>query len=461
MSAAGRGAPQAPAPGVPAETESLGSRAVLSIAVPVMLSNVTTPLIGVVDTAIIGRIPDPAYIGAVAVGALLFTSLFWAFGFLRMATSGLAAQALGARDSDELAATLHRSLLIALVAGMLLIALQWPIREVGFRLIGASAQVESLSRGYFDIRIWAAPATLVNFALLGWFIGRGRADLALLLQLMLNLVNIALDALFVLGFGWGVRGVAAGTLIAELGAAAAGVAIAVRHLRALPGGAAAGSLRWSRASVWARQRLRRTLAVNSDLMLRSLALIAVVGWFAAQGARQGDVVLAANAVLMHFVMVAAYFLDGLAFAAEALVGRAVGARDRLRFAVACRLTTGWAFAVAALLSALAWLAGPALIDLLTVDAATRQTARNYLPWAAFSPLLGVWAFQLDGIFVGATRSGEMRNAMLLSLAIFIAGWWLLTPFGNHGLWAALYVHYVARIATLARHYPALLRTVAA
>ena len=418
-----------------------------------MLSNVSTPLIGVVDTGVVGQIPDPAYIGAVALGSLVFTFLFWAFGFLRMGTTGLTAQALGAGDTDELVAGLGRGLIIAVSAGAGLILLQWPIGQAAFLLLDGSPQVEQLARNYFDIRIWAAPATLTNFALLGWFIGLGRTDIGLVLQLVLNLTNMALDALFVLGFGWDVTGVAVGTLVAEVVAAAVGLAIAARHLRGLGGS-------WRMDRLLIPRRLRRTIAVNGDIMIRSVALVFVFAWFMAQGARQGDVILAANAVLMHFISVGAYFLDGLAFAAEALVGRAVGASHRAGLKAAARMTTLWAAAFAVAISLVLTLLGPLFIDTLTVDAASRAAARTYLAWAAAAPLLGVWAFQLDGIFIGATRTVDMRKAMLTSLAIFLAAWWLLTPYGNHGLWAALYVHYLARIGTLSYCYPGLVRSVA-
>lgn len=426
-------------------------RTVLSLAVPVMLSNVSTPLIGIVDTGVMGRIPDPAYIGAVTLGALVFTFLFWAFGFLRMGTTGLTAQASGAGDADEVLASLGRALLLAVAVGIGLIVLQWPLRELAFGSLDASVQVETLARRYFDIRIWAAPATLANYALLGWFIGLGRTDIGLALQLTLNLTNMLLDAVFVLGFGWDVRGVAAGTVIAEVMAAAVGLWLAIRHVSLLGG-------RLSLAKL-IDAKLRRTVAINGDIMLRSLALIGVFVWFMAQSARQGDVVLAANAVLMHFTSFAAFFLDGLAFAAETLVGRAIGAAHRKGLIAAARVTTTWAAGTAVVLVLLLGLMGAQIIDLLTVDAAVREAARAYLAWAAAAPLLGVWAFQLDGIFIGATRSVEMRNAMLLSFAFFVAAWWLLTPLGNTGLWAALYVHYVARVGTLYYYYPRLVRAV--
>jgi multidrug resistance protein, MATE family len=422
--------------------------------VPVVISNVSTPLIGVVDTAVVGQIPDAAYIGAAAIGGLIFTFVFWGFGFLRMGTTGLTAQALGSGDVAEVATVLCRSLLIALAAGILLIVLQWPIRESAFAAVHASARVEGLARGYFDIRIWAAPATLANYALLGWFIGLGRTDIGLILQLILNLTNMALDMLFVLGFGWDVRGVALGTLMAEVCAAAVGIAIAMRHMRAMGG-------HWSTRRIFMPAQLKRTFSVNGDIMIRTLALIAAFLWFASQGARQGDVVLAANSILLQFISVAAFFLDGFAFATEALVGRAIGAAHRPGLTVAVKMTTAWAAGIAVLVSAALVSCGPWLIDCLTVDLGVRAAARVYLPWAAGAPLLGVWAFQLDGIFIGATQTADMRNAMLVSLGIYLAAWWLLRPFGNHGLWAAFYAHYLARTASLVRYYPKLVRAIPA
>jgi MATE family multidrug resistance protein len=436
------------------KTARLTHRTVLTIAVPVMLSNASTPLIGVVDTAVVGRIPDPAFIGAVAVGSLIFTFVFWGFGFLRMGTTGLTAQAFGADDRDEVAANLGRALLIAVAVGIVLIALKWPIREAAFLMLSGSTQVEDLARGYFDIRIWAAPATLANYALLGWYIGLGRTDVGLVLQLVLNLSNMALDALFVLGFGWDVQGVALGTLGAEYLAATLGIAFAWRALRR-------DGRRFSLAQLLDPVRLRRTFGVNSDIMLRSLALIMVFVWFMAQGARQGDVILAANAVLMHFISVAAFFLDGLAFAAEALVGRAIGARHRSGLIAAARMTTAWAAATAVLIVIGLAVAGTTLIDMMTVDGAARSAARAYLPWAVVAPLLGVWAFQLDGIFIGATRTAQMRNAALVTVVVYLLAWWVLRPYGNHGLWAALYVQYLARIGALMAYYPGLVRSVAA
>src|SRR6185295_11212101 len=291
-----------------------------------------------------------------------------------------------------------------------------------------------------------------NYALLGWFIGLGRSKLGLVLQLVLNLSNMLLDLLFVLGLGWNVKGVACGTLLAEWIAAAVGLALAARTLRGFGGS-------WRQAALFDLARLRRMLGVNRDIMIRTLALLAVFAWFLAQGAKAGDVVLAANSILMQFIGVAAFFLDALAFAAETLVGQAVGAAQRPGLRAAARGTTEIAVALAGCAVLLFALLGPPCIDLLTVDAAARATARQYLPWAVAAPLAGVWCFQLDGIFIGATRTRDMKHAMLLSLAIFLGGWWLLSGFGNHGLWASLYVHYAARTATLLARYPRLVRSV--
>ena len=433
---------------------TLTHRAVLAIAVPVMISNVSTPLIGLVDTWIVGRYPNATYIGAVAVGALVFTFVFWGFGFLRMGTTGLTAQAVGAGDQDELAAWLGRSLLIAATAGIGLILLQWPIRESAFALLGASPEVERLARGFFAVRIWSAPATLANYALLGWFMGLGRSKIGLVLQLVLNLTNMVLDLVFVLGLHWNVRGVALGSTLAEYVAAALGVVLAVRYLRD-----AGGRLHWPRIVDPA--RLKRAFVVNGDIMIRTLALTTVFVWFTSQGARQGDAILAGNAVLMQFIGASAFFLDGMAFAAEALVGRAMGAAQRAGLTLAARMTTLWAAAVALVLTAVLFLFGTDFIDGLTVDPGARAAAREFLPWAAGVPLLGVWAFQLDGIFIGATRSADMRNAMLASLVIFLIAWRVSLPWGNTGLWAAFYVHYLARTGSLLYFYPALVRSVPA
>ena len=430
----------------------LTHRAVLGIAVPVVLSNLTTPLLGLVDTAVMGRLPDPKYIGAVALGGLLFTFLYWAFGFLRMGTTGLTAQALGADDAGELRATLGRALGIAGVAGMALILLQAPIGWAAFTLLEGTPEVEALAQDYYAIRIWSAPAALANYALLGWFIGMQRAGTALVLQLILNGTNAGLDLLFVMGFGWEVEGVALGTLMAEVTAMVCGLVLAAAPLRRLAGS-------WSRAVLLDWPKIRRTVAVNRDIMIRTLFLMFGFAFFTAQAAAAGNVVLAANAVLMQFVSLAAFFLDGFAFSAEALVGRALGGRTRALLLQAVRLSTIWSGGLAFGLAAVFALGGGYFIDFLTVDAEVRSAARIYLWWAVALPPLSFACYQLDGIFIGATHTREMRDASIASLACFLAAWWLLLPFGNHGLWASLLIFNLMRGVLLGWFYPALVRSV--
>jgi MATE family multidrug resistance protein len=428
-------------------------RTVLAIAAPIVLSNLSTPLLGVADTAVMGRLGDPKYIGAVAIGALIFTMVFWTFGFLRMGTTGLTAQALGAEDGEEIRAALGRAMLIAGGVGLALILVQWPVRETAFFLLDGGSEVELLARSYFDIRIWSAPAALANYALVGWFIGLGRASVALALQVFLNLVNIFFNILLALGLGWGVAGIAAGTLIAEVSAALLGLAVAARYLRFYPG-------IWTRARLMDATRLARTVAVNRDIMVRTIVLMLSFAWFTAKSAEAGPVTLAVNSILLQFVTVSAFFLDGFALAAEALVGKAVGARNRQDFDLSARLSTLWAAGIALVLSLGIFAAGGPVIDFLSIDAEVRAVARIYLFWAAALPILSVWCYQLDGIFIGATRGPEMRNAALASSALFLALWWLFLPYGNHGLWAALTGFNLMRAATLGFYYPRLRRGLA-
>ncbi|MDO8420779.1 MAG: MATE family efflux transporter [Parvibaculum sp.] len=425
---------------------------VLRLAGPIILSNISVPLLGLSDTIIIGRIPDPAALGGVALGATIFNFAFWGFGFLRMGTTGLTAQALGARDAEAISAHLGRALLVALVIGCGLIALQWPIAVVAFGLLRGSSAVQTYGHEFFNVRIWSAPFTLINFALLGWFIGRQKAKTALGLQLFMNLLNIALNLIFVLALGWGVKGVAAGTVIAECAAALLGLYIAWRNV---------DLAHWTRARLLDAHEIARMIALNRDIMLRTFCLIFAFAFFTAQGARSGDVTLAANAVLGQFIAFSAFLLDAFCAATEALVGEAVGARNRTNLRRIVALSCLWAGLTAVALTLLLVGAGPALIDILTVSPDVREAARHYLPWAAAIPVLAVWCFLLDGIFIGATRSVEMRNAMAQALVIFLASWWVLVPpFGNHGLWAALTIFYVARSLTLLPFYGSIGRAAA-
>ena len=425
---------------------SIGHKDLFKIAIPIMIANVSTPLIGVVDTIIIGRVPDPALIGSVAIASMIFTFIYWAFGFLRMGTAGLTSQAVGANDQEEIRATLGRSALLAVIIGLALISLQHPISELSFYLIHGSPRVELLANEYFDIRIWSAPATLINYALIGWLIAVGKARYALALQLLLNVSNMLLDILFVLGLNMGVKGVALGTLLSEYGAAGAGIVIALMLQNRLAGA-------WDIKRILAKQKMIKNLSVNANILVRSLALIVVFTWFTSSSAAFGDTVLAANAVLLHFMTVSAYFLDGIAFATEKFIGESVGKNSRRYFSHAAKLTTMWAGGIATLISISLLVYGLDIIDFITVDNSIRETAKEYVIFAALTPFIGVWCFQLDGIFIGATATALMRNSMLVSTLLFFITWKSLENLGNLGLWIALLSHFFYRTLTMYLQLP--------
>jgi MATE family multidrug resistance protein len=436
----------------------LDYRRVMRIAWPIILANIAVPLLGVVDTAVIGHLGQTAPLGAIAIGAQIFSFLYWGLGFLRMGTTGLAAQADGAGDTAEVRATLGRALVIALGLAALLIALQRPLAAGAFMVFETSPEIERLARSYFSIRIWGAPATLVGYAVLGWLIGLRDSRSVLVLQVFLNALNIVLDVLFVVGFGWGVRGVATGTLISEWSAALLALAIVAFKLRS--SGSLRGAAAVDLAALFRPRPLLATLRVNQDIFLRTVLLISAFAWFTRQGARAGDAVLAANHVLLQFLAFSAFFLDGFAFATEALVGQAVGRESRPQLRLAVRLSSVLAVATAAATTAAFALLGTSIIDALTNVGEVREVARRFLPYAVLHPVVGVWCFQLDGIFIGATRTADMRNAMIVSFCIYLGIWWLLWgPLQNHGLWIAFLVFFVARGVTLAVRYPALLRSV--
>ena len=423
---------------------------VLKIALPIVLSNATVPLLGAVDTGVIGQLGQAAPIGAVGMGAVILASFYWIFGFLRMGTSGLAAQAHGAGDGAERAAVLYRALLIGLGAGVVLIAAQALIFGAAFAVAPASAEVETLARKYLSIRIWGAPATVALYAVTGWLIALERTRAVFVLQVWMNGLNIALDLWFVLGMGWGVPGVAVATLIAEW----SGLALGLWFCRAAFGPVCSAA----RARLRDTAALRRMAGVNTDIMIRSVILQGSFTSFIFLGAGQGDVTLAANQVLLQFIEVAAYALDGFAFAAEALVGQAVGARSLADLRRATWLASGWSLGATLALCAVFLLAGPAIIDVLTTEPAVRADARLYLPWLVAAPLIGIAAWMLDGIFIGATCTREMRNAMLVSVAVYAVALTVLLPaFGNHGLWAGLMVLNVTRGITLGLFLPRVLR----
>ncbi|MCB1606419.1 MAG: MATE family efflux transporter [Xanthomonadales bacterium] len=432
-------------------------RSIWARAWPIILANAATPLLGLADTAVIGNTGSVANLGSIALGALLFNFLYWGFGFLRMGTTGFTAQADGAGDQGEVRAVLARSLLLAVSIALLLLVLQAPLISLATALFSASAEVEQGAEVYFHWRILGAPAALATFTLMGTLIGLGRSGLLLRVQLLLNGLNIALDLLFAAGLGWGVEGIAIGTATAEwvtLLFAAGWV------LKLLDQQRQADQPFWSRASIFDWPAMLRTLSTNRDIFIRTLALLLSFAWFTNQGAQFGDRVLAANHLLMQFIAFSAYFLDGYAFAVESLVGKAIGARDRAGFDAVVRRSSELALATALLLSAILISCGAWLIAGLTDLGPVRMEAQRYLPWAAVYVLLSFAAFQLDGIFIGATRSSEMRNAALAATAVFLLSDWLLTPtWRAHGLWCAFVIYVIVRALTLLLYMPRIRREI--
>ncbi|WP_135449587.1 MATE family efflux transporter [Tabrizicola caldifontis] len=429
-------------------------RRVLRIAGPIVLSNATVLLLGAVDTAVIGQLGDPASLGAVGLGAVILATLYWAFGFLRMSTSGLAAQADGAGDRAERSAVLLRALIVGAVAGLALVLAQVALFAGAFVIAPASAQVERLAGEYLSIRIWGAPATIALYTLTGWLVGLGRTRGVLVLQLWQNGANIGLDLWFVLGLGWDVPGVALATLIAEW----SGLLLALWLARDAFG----AGCREGIARIGHRPALRRMFTASRDIMGRTVLLQLSFTSFVFLGARFGDVTLAANQVLMQFLEITAFALDGFAFAAEALVGQAVGARSERQTRAAGRICMQWGIGGAAGLALVFALTGPWIIDLLSTSPEVRVEARAYLSWLVAAPLIGVAAWIYDGIFIGAMLTGDMLRAMLLSVAVYAVALSILIPaFGNHGLWAGLMVLNATRTVTLWRLYPKVPALVAA
>ncbi|WP_112663797.1 MATE family efflux transporter [Microvirga flavescens] len=402
---------------------------VLALALPMTLSHVTTPLLGLVDATVIGRLGEAHLLGAVALGAVVFDFVFWSFGSLRMATAGLTAQAVGAGNRHEIDTTLARALVVAIVAGLILIALQWPIGMATFSLAGASENVTSALSIYFFLRIWAAPFTLANYVILGSTLGRGRTDLGLLLQVAINVANIILTSVLVLVFEFGVAGAAIGTALAEVIGVGLGIVV-LRRIGSNPFAVA-------RSEVLNRAAMFQTLAINRDIMIRNVALILAFSIFTALGARAGDVTLAANAVLYNLFLIGGYFLDGFATAAETLCGQSLGARDERSFRRAVSLSLGWCFGFGLAASAIFLVGGDWFIDFVTTNPDVRAYAKQYLIFAAATPFVGAFAFAYDGIYAGATWTQAMRNLMLIALAAYSLVLLSVGSLGNAGLWIAL------------------------
>lgn len=425
---------------------------VLKIALPIVLANATVPILGAVDTGVVGQMGLAAPIGAVGIGAVILSLIYFLFSFLRMGTTGLVAQARGAGESVETGALFMRGLMLGFIGGMVFIALQGLIFWGAFKLSPASAEVESLARDYLSIRIWGAPATIALYVVTGWLIAMERTRAVLVLQVWMNGLNIVLDLWFVLGLGWGIEGVAIATLIAEW----TGLTLGLWLCRAV----FAGDQWRNWARIFDPTRLRRMVQVNADIMLRSMLLTVSFASFLFLAADFGDITLAANQVLLQFLEITAFALDGFAFSAEALVGAAVGAKARTRVRRAAVITSQWGVGGAFILCVSFWLVGGLLIDLMTTSPEVRAEARLYLTWAALAPLLGIASWMLDGIFIGATWTRAMRWAMLQSVTVYAIALLITVPtLGNHGLWLSLMILNVTRGLTLGYRYPALEKNV--
>ena len=408
------------------------------IAAPMILSNVSVPLLGMVDTAVMGHLESPTYLGAVAIGGTIFTFLYIGMNFLRMGTTGIAAQRYGAEDNDGLRVALGQALIVSLAIAVVILLLQLPIGKIALALLGGDTETQSHAATYFYIRVWSAPGTLANYVLIGWFLGLQNARVPLLIFLTINITNILLDLLFVVGFGMKIEGVALASVIAEYTALCVAIGFAARELRRHPG-------HWLLARLSRLSAYRAFFSVNANLFIRTMALMFTFAFITAQGARLGPLILAANAVLINFQNLTSLGLDGFAHAAEAMVGRAVGRNDEAALRHTVRLTLKWSLIFATGFVITYIVAGPFIVGLMTDLPEVRETTMVYLPWLIVSPLISVWCFLYDGVYVGMTRAREMRNIMLFStFGVFIPAWLVTQPLGNHGLWLALMAFLASR-----------------
>ena len=414
---------------------------VWGLATPMILSNISVPLVALVDTAVIGHLPHAHQLGAVAVGSTLYSFLASAMVFLRMGSTGFAAQATGREDGAALRRILLQGLLLALILSIGLIALALPFSHTAMNLMQASPDLHQLTLDFFYTRLYGLPATLAIFALVGWLLGTQNARAPLAILLVTNIANIAFNLWFVIGLDWGVVGSARASVLAEWLGVLLGLGLAWRRLRLWP-----GHIAWQALALW--HNWRPLLGVNRDIFLRTLALQSVMFMITAQGARLGDATVAANALLLNGLLLTAHALDGLAHAVEALCGHAIGARDRTTLRRSLVVAGGWSL-IASLLFALAFtLGGHWFVFMQTDIPAIRETALTYLPYLAFMPLLAVWSYLLDGLFIGATRAREMRNAMLVSVALLAPFAALASTLDNHALWLTFLLFMLLRGLTL-------------
>ena len=426
----------------------LTHKRVLGVAIPIVLANATIPILGAVDTGVVGQMGLAVPIGAVGIGAIIISAIYWLFGFLRMGTTGLTAQAIGSNDHSETSALLVRGILIGLGAGLVLIMTQIPLFSAALGIAPASFEVESLAQEYLKIRVYSAPAAIAIFGITGWLIANERTRAVLVLMLLINSINIVLDFVFVLRLGWGVEGVAYATLIAEWSGLFFGLWLARKGFK---------NGYWKNWSqIFDRARLTKMAKVNSDILIRSVLLEIAFVSFLFLGSSFDDATLAANQVLIQFLNITAYAMDGFAFAAEALVGKALGAKNRLIFRKSAVMTSQWGFGSVVVMALAFYVFGNTIINVMTTAEEVRIVSYEYLPWMVLAPLVGAAAWMLDGIFIGATRTADMRNMMFISFCVYlIALAFLLPKYDNHGLWASLIIFSIARGVTLGYKYPKL------
>lgn len=428
---------------------------IIRLALPIILANASAPLLGLADTATIGQTGHAAHLGAISLAGLVFSFVYWGFGFLRMGTTGFIAQAHGKTDRDEVLAVLYRSVLLGLGIGVLLILLQYFIGNLSLYLLSAGDEVKSLVADYFYIRIYGAPATLITYSILGGLIGLGHTRQLLYVQLLLNGLNIALNVLFVVGFDMGVKGIALGTLIAEWIALFYGAYIMANKL-GLNHPIEQLKKLWER--IIEKNKVIGMFKVNGDIMIRTFALLGGFAWFANEGAKFGDAILAANHVLLQFVSVSAFFLDGFANVVEMYVGKAIGEGKKDLFKQRINETT-WVSGVTATLLGLAIIVfAPATVSLLSQDANVQSIAQDHAVYAGIYIIFSFVAFQLDGVFIGATRSKEMRNATILSFLVLVTlGTFTAKYYGNIGLWIAFISFVIVRGIGLVFYLPKITR----
>lgn len=409
---------------------------ILSLALPAIITNITTPLLSLVDVAIVGHMGNAAYIGAIAIGGSMFNMLYWLFGFLRMGSSGLTAQAYGAGDAAGQSRILRQALLVALLAASVMIILQKPLCDATLRFMEVDRAAGDMAATYFYILIWGAPAVLGNFSICGWLLGMQNSKATMWISIFINLCNITVSCVLVYGFHCGIRGVAAGTLSAQWAGLLLGLWIAMRHYR-LPGLPLAVIVQW--------QSLKRFFKVNTDIFLRTVCLVAVTIWFTRVGARQGDVMLAVNALLMQFFTLFSFFMDGFAFAGEALTGKYIGRNDYKALHSGIMALCKWGIGIAALFTLLYIAGGDLLLHLLSDDCDVVEMAGDYMKWVFTIPAVGFLAFTWDGIFVGATATRAMLVSMICATVVFFTIYMLLFPsMGNDGLWIAFLAYLLTR-----------------